>query len=35
MLSSSSKIDIKDFGAVELREFIASYGKEKYVPCNF
>jgi 23S rRNA (adenine2503-C2)-methyltransferase len=30
MLSPSTKIDLKDFSPAELREFVASYGKEKY-----
>jgi len=28
--SSSTKIDLKDLSPAELREFVASYGKEKY-----
>jgi 23S rRNA (adenine2503-C2)-methyltransferase len=30
MLSSSTKIDLKDLSPAELRGFVASYGKEKY-----
>jgi len=30
MLSPSTRIDLKDFSPAELREFVASYGKEKY-----
>jgi 23S rRNA (adenine2503-C2)-methyltransferase len=30
MFSPSTQIDLKDFSPAELREFVASYGKEKY-----